>query len=194
MLSVTLPSDDEQPRLGYPPSGGISRHIPNLRTYSEFAPYGKRYSSDIRRRSRIQMQMLRCFEIDCHSDPAAAGEESRPDPCPAIPQTQSEIPRFGRNDISWFPGARQQTGMNDCHENACAAGAFSCQVVSQKLIVSAHRMPCFSERRNLVRKGGLEPPPLTGPDPKSGASANSATFAPYHYKPEWRLNNLRKNP
>jgi hypothetical protein len=29
----------------------------------------------------------------------------------------------------------------------------------------------------MVRKGGLEPPPLAGPDPKSGASANSATFA-----------------
>ncbi len=29
----------------------------------------------------------------------------------------------------------------------------------------------------LVRKGGLEPPPLAGPDPKPGASANSATFA-----------------
>src|SRR5437763_12302175 len=29
----------------------------------------------------------------------------------------------------------------------------------------------------MVRKGGLEPPPLTGPDPKSGASANSATLA-----------------
>src|SRR5256885_8385875 len=29
----------------------------------------------------------------------------------------------------------------------------------------------------LVRKGGLDPPPLSVPDPKSGASANSATFA-----------------
>ncbi len=29
----------------------------------------------------------------------------------------------------------------------------------------------------MVRKGGLEPPHLTAPDPKSGASANSATFA-----------------
>ena len=29
----------------------------------------------------------------------------------------------------------------------------------------------------LVRKGGLEPPWVTPPDPKSGASANSATFA-----------------
>ncbi len=29
----------------------------------------------------------------------------------------------------------------------------------------------------LVRKGGLEPPHLSVPDPKSGASANSATFA-----------------
>ncbi len=34
-----------------------------------------------------------------------------------------------------------------------------------------------SERKLLVRKGGLEPPRLTAPDPKSGASANSATFA-----------------
>ena len=32
----------------------------------------------------------------------------------------------------------------------------------------------------VVRKGGLEPPPLAGPDPKSGASANSATFANCH--------------
>ena len=28
-----------------------------------------------------------------------------------------------------------------------------------------------------MRKGGLEPPHLAAPDPKSGASANSATFA-----------------
>src|SRR5262244_3376006 len=30
---------------------------------------------------------------------------------------------------------------------------------------------------SMVRKGGLEPPHLSVPDPKSGASANSATFA-----------------
>jgi hypothetical protein len=30
---------------------------------------------------------------------------------------------------------------------------------------------------DVVRKGGLEPPHLSVPDPKSGASANSATFA-----------------
>ena len=32
----------------------------------------------------------------------------------------------------------------------------------------------------MVRKGGLEPPHLSVPDPKSGASANSATFAFYY--------------
>ncbi len=31
--------------------------------------------------------------------------------------------------------------------------------------------------KGLVRKGGLEPPWVSPPDPKSGASANSATFA-----------------
>jgi hypothetical protein len=35
--------------------------------------------------------------------------------------TQSEIPPLrsaqGRNDISWYPGARQPTGMTDFHEN-----------------------------------------------------------------------------
>jgi hypothetical protein len=30
---------------------------------------------------------------------------------------------------------------------------------------------------NMVRERGLEPLPLSGPDPKSGASANSATHA-----------------
>jgi hypothetical protein len=34
-----------------------------------------------------------------------------------------------------------------------------------------------NEFNPMVRKGGLEPPHLSVPDPKSGASANSATFA-----------------
>ncbi len=32
-----------------------------------------------------------------------------------------------------------------------------------------------------MRKGGLEPPWVSPPDPKSGASANSATFARLDY-------------
>ena len=35
----------------------------------------------------------------------------------------------------------------------------------------------FSPPQNMVRARGLEPPTLAGPDPKSGASANSATRA-----------------
>jgi protein-tyrosine-phosphatase len=34
-----------------------------------------------------------------------------------------------------------------------------------------------ADMQRLVRKGGLEPPWVSPPDPKSGASANSATFA-----------------
>ena len=39
----------------------------------------------------------------------------------------------------------------------------------------------------MVRKGGLEPPHLSVPDPKSGASANSATFANFSNEKEYHV-------
>ena len=55
-----------------------------------------------------------CFEIGCHSDPERSeGEESRPGLLGVAWLTQSAIPRFARNDISWFLRARQPAGMTD---------------------------------------------------------------------------------
>ena len=71
---------------------------------------------------------LPAFETRCHSEPFAVilseakdlalgaqgklREESRPGLLGAVFPTQIEIPRFARNDISWFLSARQPTGMS----------------------------------------------------------------------------------
>ena len=58
----------------------------------------------------------------------------------------------GGESFSWFPGARQPTGMNDCFENLCAAGTLECGSASYRLSIAFPRKresvgrttgPCF---------------------------------------------------
>src|SRR5690242_16238640 len=49
--------------------------------------------------------------------------------------------------------------------------------VYQRAIGGGQRATEQFQIRGMVRKGGFEPPRVSPPDPKSGASANSATFA-----------------
>ena len=73
------------------------------------------------RKSDIMSVLPSCFEMRCHSE---RSEESRSGLFGAVCPTQSKIPRFARNDISWFLGAAG--GMEDCHENGCAEGTLEC--------------------------------------------------------------------
>jgi hypothetical protein len=72
------------------------------------------------------------------------------------------------------------------------AGARDCiWGASPRRCGTAFRLSLEGMPESVVRKGGLEPPPLAGPDPKSGASASSATFARGYYK---RTGPSRKTP
>jgi len=69
-------------------------------------------------------------EMRCHSEPFAVilsaakdlalgapdklHEESRPGLLGPVCTTQNKIPRFARNDISWFLGVRRLMNMSDC--------------------------------------------------------------------------------
>jgi hypothetical protein len=69
------------------------------------------------------------------------------------------------------------------HKNTAAAGFFITEVNRSQIMAHANGGKAQADSadivpmKKLVRKGGLEPPRFYPPDPKSGASANSATLA-----------------
>src|SRR5579859_3662687 len=82
-----------------------------------------------------------------------------------------EPPRFGGRGVG-MPGFRVAQGARR------EAGTGEFERVNRR---SRRSVEIRSSRMRMVRKGGLEPPWVTPPDPKSGASANSATFAAFVY-------------
>ena len=72
-------------------------------------------------------------------------------------------------------------GLTSIADDVLVPGEGGKPLRTRKLVENWRRCAGYStagsREERLVRKGGLEPPPLAGPDPKSGASANSATFA-----------------
>jgi len=67
------------------------------------------------------MQIRRWSELRRHSDPERSeGEESRTGLFGAVCPTQSEVPRFARNDISWFLQTRSYAC---CGGEGCATGS-----------------------------------------------------------------------
>ena len=78
-------------------------------------------------------------------------------------------------------------------EDTRGARSGSKAAVAPVLHSAAVRAPGSEAAPALVRKGGLEPPRVTPPEPKSGASADSATFAahgPRRYPSRTRLPNV----
>src|SRR5579864_4183818 len=89
----------------------------------------------------------------------------------------SRIVRFCRPRHNPFAGKRIPAWKVGLSQAAADVGVTRQATVEEFLSVANRHILWKIKRREMVRKGGFEPPRLTAPPPQDGASASSATSA-----------------